>query len=269
MSEPTLALGYDKLRAEIGAYLGFGRGTVFGQREWTTAEQNEIQSCLDSGVRRVVWPDALEGEASPYEWSWLKPRGTFSLASGASTVRLPDDFGGVEGELTYTASGQQGWYTIPTSNPGDIDARYAAMPTTTGRPMYAAVRVVRGTTASRGQRWELYVWPLADAAYTFAVPYYLNPDALTAAAPYPPGGPAHAETYLESCLAIAEQRQNDMAGVHTLAFKDRLRASVAADRKLKPQNLGYNRDRSDERDNDQPNRNRWLYGGITVNGVQY
>lgn len=267
MSEPTLSLQYSNLLAEVGFFLGFGRGTEFGDRAWTDQEKNELNSCIGSGLRQFYYPAPADGEAASYDWSFLKPTATLALASGASTITLPDDFGGCEGQISFTASGVNGWYTLPLTGEGVVRERYAAMPTTTGRPQMLAVRPVRGTTLSRGQRSQLYVWPLADASYTFSVPYYVHPDILTAQVPFPLGGPAHAETVLESCLAIAEQHLDDSAGIHTLKFSERLRASIGADRKLKPALIGYNRDRSDQRELWQ-GLNRWGNGRITINGAQ-
>ncbi len=79
--------------------------------------------------------------------------------------------------------------------------------------------------------------------------YYLLPDYLTTNYPYALGGMAHAETVLESCLAVMEERLDDITrgqGPHGIAFMGRLAASISMDRKSKAQTLGRNRDGSDD-----------------------
>jgi hypothetical protein len=53
-----------------------------------------------------------------------------------------------------------------------------------------------------------------------------------------------------------------------MMFMRKLAASVSMDRRNKPQNLGYNRDRSDYI-GETCGRAGWLTGGIEYNGVQY
>jgi hypothetical protein len=80
---------------------------------------------------------------------------------------------------------------------------------------------------------------------------------------------------LESCLAVAEGRFQDEMTVHRSNFQERLAASIAVDtRDMKPDVLGYNGDRSDQRDGQW--WGPWLTGspwstqtvGATFNGVQ-
>jgi hypothetical protein len=99
------------------------------------------------------------------------------------------------------------------------------------------------------------------------MPYYVLPAMLTSGVPYPYGGATHAETILESCLAVAEQRLDDSAAVHSSKYRMCLEASVMADRRHRPQLLGYNGDRSDGRGRLTP-RDRYE-NGVTYNGVQF
>lgn len=263
MPEPSLALTYDDLRAEVGTYLGYGGDSA----EWDDQQESDIESAVRSGLRQFYWPPPLEGQPGGYDWSFLKPTASLALEDGDQTVALPDDFGGVEGRITVSPEDSQVFSPISLHNEGYVREQYSAFPSMTGRPSVAAVRPLKGTTKTQGQRHELYVFPEADDDYTLNVSYYVNPGYLDAAFPYHMGGAQHAETVLESCLAIAEQRKDDQMAVHTMKFQERLRASIAADRKLKSQLLGYNRDRSDERHRLLPGR--WPYVGnrVTFNGV--
>lgn len=260
-----LELTYGKLLAQVGFFLGHGRGEDFGDTAWTAQEKAAIQFCVESGLRQFYFPPPVEGTPSAYEWSFLRPVTQLYLLDGDQTVQLPEDFGGVEGNLTI--SSDQATDPIKLVNEGQIRQQYAACPSTTGKPQLASIRPLKGTSG-KGQKKELYVWPTADDDYTLDVTYYILPDVLQNSFPNPYGGAQHAETILESCLAIAEQRLDDAKGVHWEQFRERLLASISADRKMKPQTLGYNADRSD-------GYARWMNkyfrttAQVTVNNVLY
>jgi hypothetical protein len=112
----------------------------------------------------------------------------------------------------------------------------------------------------------LDVFPTPDQAYQIKVTYSILPDALSATTPIPYGGAAHAETILEACLSVAEERLDNDPGVHAQAFAARLAASIAQDKRHRPQSLGYNGDKSD----DGWYRGPWrTFPPIPINGVVY
>lgn len=261
--ESTLSLQYRDLAGEVGAYLGYGRGTDLGDRAWTEKQAQAVRSCLASGLRQFYFPPPLKDEGSSYDWSFLKPVRNLTLASGAHTVALPDDFGGIEGPITLSSDSAQVPWEIPINLDINLNQMYSVTPDATGRPMYAAIQWLKGTSPQAGQRAQLLVYPIADAAYTLQVCYYILPDYLSGQLPYAYGGAQHAETILESCLAIAEQRLDDSSGVHSEKFRERLAASISLDRRSKPQNLGYNADRSDGY---YARHDRHYLGRVTYNG---
>lgn len=246
MPESTLAEKLQGLESEVGFFLGYGRGANYNDQVWTTTQQADINSCLRSGQRQFLYPPTINGEQ--YEWSFMRPTATFVLDQNESTLRLPDDFGGFEGRLSVQ-SGTTPIVTwpIPLVGEGIIREKYAICPTTTGRPLLAAMRPLKTMTRERGQRFELYVWPISDQQYTFECTYYLLADAIDASHPFMYGGAQHAETIQASCLAAAELKLDDATGVRHANFMDRLMTSIAIDRRLKPQLVGYNGDRSDNR----------------------
>ncbi len=194
--------------------------------------------------------------------------GAIAIDSGASVAPLPDDFGGFEGQLNGSLPASSVVWPIDLVSEGRIRQMYALTPTTSGRPLFAGLQPLKGVSATRGQRQQLILYPLADQAYVLQCTYYVNPDYLTTAFPFHLGGAQHAETILESCLAVAEERLDDAQGVHAAAFKTRLMASIGKDRQNKPQSLGYNADRSDSRFRQTRASLHWL-AAVKVNGVQY
>ena len=260
----TLVLKKLDFKVKTALYLGWGRGSDYSETAWTSRQDADLQEFVDSALRQFYFPFLEGGET--YDWGFLKPTATVTLKSGDSTVLLPDDCGGVMGKLTATVSGESSGVSLDFGPIGDVYQKHHDLPEATGWPEICCVEPVKGTTYVSGQRHQIKVWPIADQAYVLNFQYYLVPDALSDASPYAYGGPAHTETILEGCLAMAEQRRDDLKGLHTQNFQERLKASIAMDRKLKPRQLGYCGDSSDY------GRTRfWLHRPVTVtfNGVAY
>jgi hypothetical protein len=258
--ESTLSLKKRDFEVGVARFIGFSADPD----DWTDAEQDVVEDCTRSGISQFYYPALPDGRV--YEWSFLKPVRSLTLASGATGLDLPDDFGSVSGSILVSESGQTGGWELPVEGIGVVLKMRAEDSDSTGSPVHVAISPQRGTGVAEGQRYRLEVWPTADAAYTLQMEMVLLQSALTGARPYAYGGAAHSETILESCLSIAEQRVNNEFGVHTQKYQERLAASIAFDQKLKPAHLGYN--------GDGPGR-PWTRderrSGITVtfDGVQY
>ncbi len=269
--ESTLNLKRSDFASEVGLFLGFGRGEEAGDPAWATNQQAAIDSCVNSGLRQFYFPPAIEGQFSAYDWSFLKPIAILTLLQDANTLLLPDDFGGIEGKITISADAGIAWWPLEVVGIGRIYSQESQFPTTTGRPQCVCIEPLKGTASNRSQRFQMHAWPIADQDYTLKLQYYLNPNCLTGAYPWAYGGAPHAETILESCLAIAEQRLDDAMTVHTAKFKERLLASINLDRRQKPQSMGYNGDNSDLAGREWPSRYNRFWDGqpISINGVTY
>lgn len=220
-------------------FLGWGRGARSPNTDtaFTTPQQQAVDRCIKGGLRKFYF--------SGVNWSFLQPVASLSLASAANTAALPADFGGGEGRITVTQASGVLWGPLEFGSIGDVYQAESAFPATTGRPQMACVEAIKGTALAASSRSQLRVWPLADQAYTLKFRYYVNPDYLTGLLPYAYGGPEHAQTLLEACLAEAELILDDAATVHAQAFQQSLASSKDVDRRKKPENLGYAADHSD------------------------
>lgn len=248
MPESGLSLSIDDLKAEIGHYLGYGRGTPFSEAAWDTYQSNTIVAVLKSGLSNVYTPPPLSEREPPHSWSFLRPFASLTLLSGTTTVPLPDGFGGFEGPLYVTEpSTARNQFQLRVTHEGKVQQMHATQPTTTGAPRICCEKVLDGTTANGSTRSELYVWPTSDADYELQATWKHLPGMLTGSFPYPPGGAEHAELFKASCLAAAELQIDDAPGPRQMAFMQRLSASVHVDRKRKGHFIGYNGDRSDNR----------------------
>ncbi|MDO8302148.1 MAG: hypothetical protein Q7T18_02805 [Sedimentisphaerales bacterium] len=239
MPEPTLSISYTELLSEVGRYLGYGRDTA----QWSEEERTDVDSVINSGLRQFYVPPPISENDKSHSWSFLKPIDAVTTIAGQSIYDMPDDFGGIEGDLTYEAgSGRQ---FVRVAGEGLV-RNLQSSNSHNGAPSVAAIRpkVSDGTT---GQRFEIVFWKTPDSVYVLSYRKLILMSKLSETNPYPLGGMQHGETILESCLSVAEQRLNDgQKGQHWGQFMTRLAASIMYERRsFTPGFLGYNGDRSD------------------------
>lgn len=244
--ESTLSIALVELKARVGSYMGWGRGAEYDDAAWDDQQEFDIDGIVASGLARVYWPHSADGSPS-YEWSFLSPTTTLTLESAASTIDLPDDYGGIKGEVVIrqSPSGSMGVSLRPTHD-GHVDRAYAQGPDVTGWPLLLSIRTRKELSRRQSNRSEVYIYPTADQDYTLTLAYSILPEMLTTANPYPYGGAMMREVFLESCLAVAEQRLDDSSTIHSMEFDRRLMAAISNDRARKPQLSGYNGDRSSD-----------------------
>jgi hypothetical protein len=113
----------------------------------------------------------------------------------------------------------------------------AAETTTTGVPARYAIETEThdGTTA---QGSVLVLDPTPDATYQLQGIYAISVRPLSNANPYPPGGSAHGELFLASCLAKIETKFFDAAQVKQMEFQEMLANHIQIDLRRQPRNLG-------------------------------
>ncbi len=258
MPESTLSLTHQELEAEVGFFLGWGRGTNYGETAWSARQQKGITDCVESGLRMFYFPAPLPGEQSAYDWSFLRPTRDLTLPSGEQSVPMPDDFGGMEGDVRLIDSGRAAWPIKQVSEQAIYQKRFET-PQQTGQPIFCAVAVGEKTGVYKGQRANLIVFPAADQEYTLQIQYYILPNSLSTTFPYSLGGATHAETIKAAMKAAAEMHQDNARGVMYDLFVERMKASISLDRRNKAQSFGYNSD---------PGYNRDRFGYRYLNNIR-
>lgn len=238
MAESSLSVGLPELRAEVGFFLGYGRtaGT------WSAGQLAEIDTIVQSGVRRVYYPPAIHPglpayeniSTVGYEWSWLRPTTDLDIVAGVADYSFPDDFGRLVGAFHYPPDAHRASVVIVSV--GKL-LSMRAFNNQKDAPRYAAVRY-KQSDGTGGQRQEVLFHPEPNAPWTLSYEYEAYSGALTDAAPYPLGGMQLAELYIESCLAVAESRVDDELGQHNRQFELLLVDAVARDRKRGARNFG-------------------------------
>jgi hypothetical protein len=259
----TLALKKSDYEQEVGAFMGWRRGADAGDTPWSASQVIKIQMDVASGLRRYYF--------CGHPWSFLKPMAEITLASGASTAKLPADFCGIDGgtKCLVLNSSDSRVGVLNFTSAGRVQAAFTDS-SATGPPQAIAMRPVKNQGPNL-QREELAVFPTADQAYTLKFPYFFTPDyLLDVKQPYAYGGVEHHETILECCLAIAEMRRDNAMGLHSAEAQRLLALSIKFDARKQPKNLGYNRDLSDcVSDEHWNNRGMTISSGVVINGITY
>ena len=224
MPESTLALTYDQIRQRVGYDRGYG--TVI--EDWNDQAKENVEFCLRDG-------SAMFYTQANYEWSFLSPLVTITIAADTSEMELPWDFGFTVDDCIYfdDSIGR----SLKIVNDGVVLKYRQMSTTTTGRPAYAAILIEGKPGTITGQSAKMIFWPTSDTAYDVQIRYSIMPNALSAATPVPYGGAAHSQTILEACLAASE-RLDGTPGVHNQLYAVALEASKTYDRRFKPRKIG-------------------------------
>ena len=163
---------------------------------------------------------------------------TFSMQVAA--YDLPDNFGALYGDAMFHRA-DSGYRRIEAVTDFDIEDRRRS--TYTGVPQYVAIRA-KSTDLSEMQKKEAVFFPTPSGTYYLTYRYTMLNDTV-ASGYYPIGDSRHRNTIIESCLAAAEQQEDDEIGMHTQLYVAALAQSIEIDGTNEPSNLGYNRDNSD------------------------
>jgi hypothetical protein len=233
MPESAWSMQLSDLRSHVGHYVGYGRGVI---QAWNDEQLEDIDAYIDGGLRQFYWPPILPGETRAHDWSFLKPNTTLTTTASTATQELPATVSAVIGDMTYSSDG---YYSRVKSISEELMRNYQASNiNASGRPAYYCIRS-NTPTGSIGQRLTVTFFPEPDDDYTLSYTYHwVMPKLHDDVAVFPVGGPIHAETCKQSCLAYAEQRKFDQAGLETARFMTRLAASVSLDRDLLPDSQG-------------------------------
>jgi hypothetical protein len=263
--ESDLSVSFTKLRKEVG-WLWLGERN---SSNWTADETDQIDCMIASGLRQFYNPPPTEISPTGHAWNFLEPTTTLSTVAGTADYTLPDDFGGIKGDITYAPADSR-WYKIEIVSENMIrQVRMKDFNSLTSYPLKAAIRP-KTSDGSDGQKWEILFWPEPDQVYTLSYSFYIIPQALSTGNPWPYGGHFHGETILESCLAVAEQRLENQAGIHTAKFRERLLASITLDRlQHLPDSLGYNSDRSGRGAMSEMERRRFAGNDVDYGGTVF
>lgn len=261
---PTaLTVNRTDLFRHLGRHLGLGPD----YSAWSPSEQQDGLDILNRALRQFYNPDVLPGEGLSYRWSFLRPELRLTTQPNVGDYDLPEDFGGLQGVLTY-ASSRDGFTPVASVSESRIRQLRQAEQGATGYP--EAYCIVPLSSNTIGQRWTLQLWPLPGSEWELVGRYFSNPYQITSAAPYPLGGQPHAETLIASVIAAADATlRDDPLGANYQAFLIKLKSSVSHDRQeTQAKNLGYCGDGPDW-DYGRYRTPRIAFNGLYADGTAY
>lgn len=231
MPEPALQIDLNGLKTEVAEYLGWP--IPVAPATWDPAVEAKIGRVIVRGLRQFYFgPHVLGKQTVTHSWSFLRPVTTLLTAVGIYQYELPNTVAQVEGDFTF-ATDYLGVHIRKIDEQEIRDLRQGD--TTTGPPeVWAAVGKTADLVGTSGPRLYVQFWPTPDAIYTLGYRYLLVPPKMgdPVALIYPACGPEHAETLLESCLAIADRAYNSGRDGHWQTYLMLLASSVELDKKV-------------------------------------
>lgn len=95
----ALDLTYTDILKEVCFCLGYGRTSS----AWSIKQIENADSCIQTGLRRVLNPPPLNPNESAHQWSWLQPTGQFTSIIGRWQYFFEADYPVWSNGVAYTA----------------------------------------------------------------------------------------------------------------------------------------------------------------------
>jgi hypothetical protein len=197
-----LTLSYSDLYTKVSEFLGLG----------SSPTGDDLTKCTDlvhRGIRQFLYPvDMITGQA--HEWEFLKVYWDFTTVSGQWKYALPIDFSDLYSIL---------YFDLESANPPLVKRSSEQIlsmrtgGTISGYPEYFAITPLR-YDIEIGTLYELWVYPTPSQSETLSGFYRADPVQLLATTDLVIGGIRAIEAILESCLAVAEHQEDEMATSH-------------------------------------------------------
>ena len=242
---------YSEIREEIAYFIGTP------QASWDSVTATAVTNAIRTGIDQVV-------HNGQHQFSWMRPRWAMSTSANQRRYSLPEDFEQFTGDLYFDGTNYQ--YPAISQWPASRLMQLAAETTTTGVPTRYAIETEThdGVTV---QGSVLVLDPTPDATYQLQGIYAIAVRPLSDANPYPPGGPAHGELFLASCLAKIEAKFFDAVQVKQMEFQEMLANHIQIDLRRQPRNLGRMDGRTGRATSSSDLRKQLgLIGRTTING---
>lgn len=155
---------------------------------------------------------------------------------------LPDDYADMEGSMVFHSKNYPDIVKVGEGHLTNLRNRDTSL----SYPRFVAIRPKDFTDATAGQRFEIRLWPVPDAAYVLDYKKVILPNMLVdTTAEYPYGGAIHGLTIKASCMAMAESQEDENVGIWQKKYETFLANSIRLDMKTNQADyFGYNGDRS-------------------------
>lgn len=194
-----LTLTYSEIYTLVSQFLGEG-----------DTASTATKALVARGYRQFLYPiDQQTGEL--YVWSFVKQFHTINTISGKYKYELPLNFSDLLDVPHF--DDEQGYRELSKVGPEQILEQRAASIST----MYPTEFALAPFTfdAKIGTYYEMWLDPVPDGAYILKFFYRIDPLKPEATTDLLVGGVRATEAILETCLAVAEKQEDEVAGIHT------------------------------------------------------
>lgn len=222
----NLCLTFLDVYTSVSEYLGLGSSP-------TGTNLTKVKNIVHRGYRQFLNP--VDGKTSKgYVWSFLHKEAMLNTAEGIEEYELPADFGYLWYGPKYDSDV---YYPNPQSTSIETIRVWLSIDTSNNYPqLYAIVSDVYNPLV--GQRYKIVFYPPPNSNYLLRYGYIIEPPKLSNDTDIFVGGMRVSEAILESCLAVAEQQEDDTVGLHTQLSTKLINDLIRADVKHAPDFLG-------------------------------
>lgn len=222
----NLCLTFSDVYNLVSEYLGFGSTP-------TGTNLTKVKNIVHRGYRQFLNPvDGRTGRG--YIWSFLKKESMLVTKEGVSEYELPSDFGC----LWYGPKYDNDMH-YPNPQPTSIETVRVWLSTDTSNnypQLYSIVSDVYNPLI--GQKYKIVFYPSPNSNYLLRYGYITEPPKLSNDTDIFAGGTRTSEAILETCLAVAEQQEDDIIGLHTQLSAKLINDLIRADVRQVPDSLG-------------------------------
>jgi hypothetical protein len=213
-----LTLSYSDVYTKVSEFVGWG----------TTPSATNLakaKAIVARGLRQFFYPvDQRDGEL--HEWNFLKQYWTTNTVGDQWKYALPLDFSDLLDDFHFDSG--TGYPHLKRRSPQQI-LEMRAESTSSSYPEYYAI-VPSRYDLEIGTVYEVWMYPTPNQAYRLATFYRIDPLQPSTTTDLIVGGIRATEAILESCLAVAEIQEDDVAGLHTQQAADLIQKLIVADK---------------------------------------
>ena len=215
-----LTLSYLDVYQKVAEFLGYvSLGTAPTGTNLTT-----VKDIVARGLRQFLYPiDGRNGTL--HDWSFLRQYFTFTVDANQWKCALPPDFSEMLTPLVYDT--QRGYPDVIRRDATQIK-QMRSLSEFKSFPEFFAITPSK-YDLKLGTLYEVWLYPTPNQKYVLSAFYQIDPLRPEVTTDFMVGGIRATEAILESCLAIAEQQEDDTIGQHTAMAAELIQRLVVAD----------------------------------------
>lgn len=225
-----LTLSFSDIYTRVSEFLALGSSPA-------GTDLTKVKDITYRGLRQFYYPTYIDPKTrkpKSYLWSFLTKHYSFITVNNMWKYSLPADFSEMLTDISFDPG--EGYTPLRERTLKQIiELRVAS--DSDGVPEFYAIAPVTFDDAT-GTFYELWIYPDPQGTHSLQFFYKIDPLKPEDTTDYFPGGVRAIEAILENCLAIAEQQEDDVVGIHTQLANELTQKLILHDRKPHTDKLG-------------------------------